>query len=86
MKGDANPVHLAPRCTAKSKWSGLPCKRPAVWGWKVCRMNGVKGWHKSGHSHPQYQYGGRSLDMIATRKLITALAREARNHLGDMNH
>jgi hypothetical protein len=86
MKGDANPMHLAPRCTAKSKRTGLPCKSPAVRGWKICRMHGARGGHKSGHRHPQYQHGGRSLDMEATRKLITALAREARDHLGDMDH
>lgn len=85
MKCDANPMHLAPRCTAQSKRSGLPCKSPAVRGWQVCRMHGANGGHKSGHGHPQYQHGGRSHDMVTTRKLITALAREARDHLGDMD-
>ena len=85
MKDDANPMHLAPRCTAQSKRSGLPCKSPAVRGWKFCRMHGEKGGHKSGHSHPQYQHGGRSHDMVKTRKFLTALAREARDHLGDMD-
>jgi hypothetical protein len=49
-------------------------------------MHGARGGHKSGHSHPQYQHGGRSHDMEATRKLITALARDARDHLTDMEH
>jgi hypothetical protein len=85
MKGDANPMHLADRCTAKSKRSGLPCKSPAVRGWKVCRMHGAKGGHKSGHSHPQYQHGGYSRDALEMRRLVTALTRNARGHFGDMD-
>jgi len=85
MKTDVNPMHSAPRCTAKSKRSGLPCKSPAVRGWKVCRMHGAGGGHKTGCDHPRFYHGGRSNDTVETRRLITALAREARGHLGDMN-
>jgi hypothetical protein len=41
-----NPMHKAyraPRCTAKSKRTGRPCRSPAVRGWKVCRMHGARG-------------------------------------------
>jgi hypothetical protein len=44
MKSDVNPMHPmqrlqnAPRCTARSKRTDLPCCSPAVRGWRVCRM------------------------------------------------
>jgi hypothetical protein len=33
----------APRCRAKSKRTGLPCRSPAVNGYRVCRMPGAGG-------------------------------------------
>jgi hypothetical protein len=41
-----NPLRLAqqaPRCTARSKRTGLPCRAPAVRGHCVCRMHGAGG-------------------------------------------
>ena len=38
-----HPIFHSPRCTAHSKRTGLPCKSPAVNGWKVCRMHGARG-------------------------------------------
>ena len=64
MKGAANPVHLASRCTAQFKRIGMPGKSPAVQSLKFYRMHGARGGHKSGHNHPQYQRGGRSHDMV----------------------
>jgi hypothetical protein len=29
-------AHAAPRCKARSKRTGQPCRAPAVRGWKVC--------------------------------------------------
>jgi len=87
MKHDANTMqraHQPLRCTARSKRSGRTCKAPAVRGWKVCRMHGARGGHGPGRDHPQYQHGGRSRDTEEIRKFVTALAREARDHLGDM--
>ena len=40
-----NPMqsaHAAPRCTAKSKRSGVTCRAPAVTGKHVCRMPGAR--------------------------------------------
>ena len=37
------PMHLASRCHAKSKRSGLQCRAPAVRGHEVCRMHGAGG-------------------------------------------
>ncbi|MEM7291236.1 MAG: HGGxSTG domain-containing protein, partial [Pseudomonadota bacterium] len=51
MKNDMTPMekaHAAPRCTAHSKRTGLPCKNPAVKGWTVCRLHGAGGGQKAG--------------------------------------
>jgi hypothetical protein len=80
-KPDANPMqsaHCAPRCTAKSKRSGLPCRAPAVRGWTVCRMHGAGGGAKSGTANPNWKHGGRSGEAVEFRKMANALGREAR--------
>lgn len=81
MKVDANPMqraHAAPRCTARSKRTGLPCRAPAVRGWKVCRMHGAGGGHKAGPQHPAWRHGMRSQAWIETMAEINELVREAR--------
>ncbi|SFI56130.1 hypothetical protein [Jannaschia pohangensis] len=82
MKADADPMqsaHGAPRCTAKSKRTGNPCRAPAVRGCTVCRMHGARGSAKPGTAHPNWKHGGRSGDMVNLRKLANALSRETRN-------
>jgi len=78
MKADAYPMHCAPRCTAKSKRTGLPCKSPAVRGWKVCRMHGAGSGAKPGPLHPNYLHGERSNESATVRALISTLLREGR--------
>lgn len=78
MKTDTYPMHRAPRCTAHSKRTGLPCRNPAVRGWTVCRMHGARGGAKLGKLNPAYRHGGRTQDAEALRKEITELTREAR--------
>jgi hypothetical protein len=91
MKSAINPLHptqrlqSAPRCTAKSKRTGLPCRSPAVRGWRVCRMHGAGGGQKAGTDHSQYQHGGYSRDALEMRKLVTALTRNARGNSGGMD-
>ena len=80
-ESDANPMqsaHDAPRCTAKSKRTGQPCKAPAVRGWSVCRMHGARGGAKAGALHPNWKHGGRSAEAVEIRKLVNALGRESR--------
>ena len=82
MKPDANPMqsaHSAPRCTAKSKRTGKPCRAPAVHGWTVCRMHGARGGAKPGTTHPNWRHGTRSNEAGELRKLVNALGRESRN-------
>lgn len=78
MKPDAYPMHCAPRCSAKSKRTGWPCKSPAVRGWAVCRMHGAGGGAKPGKAHPNYRHGERSREAVALRALVNALGRESR--------
>ena len=82
MKADANPMqsaHAAPRCTAKSKRTGKPCRAPAVHGWTVCRMHGAGGGAKPGAAHPNWKHGARSNEAVELRRLVNALGRETRN-------
>ena len=81
MKSDGNPMqsaHAAPRCTAKSKRTGQPCRNPAVRGWTVCRMHGAGGGARSGPANPNWRHGGRSGETVELRKLANMLGREAR--------
>ena len=78
MKNDANPMHkahAAPRCSARSKRTGLPCKAPAVRGWSVCRMHGARGGHGPGKANPAYKHGMRTREWVELRKELCELAR-----------
>src|SRR4029453_2527921 len=71
-----NPMHkahAAPRCTAKSKRTGQPCRAPAVRGWQVCRMHGARGGAPEGKWNGNYRHGARSKETIELRKLIKSL-------------
>lgn len=89
MKADADPLHAAnaaPRCTAKSKRTGQPCRSPAVRGWRVCRMHGAGGGARPGPANPAWKHGCRSGEAVALRKLANAMRREASklaSELGD---
>jgi hypothetical protein len=78
MKVDSYPMHRAPRCTAHSKCTGLPCCNPAVRGWSVCRMHGARGGAGPGRLNPAYRHGGRTQEAQELRKMIADLARESR--------
>ncbi len=81
MKVDTNPMqraHGAPRCTAKSKRTGLPCNNPAVRGWMVCRMHGAGGGHGSGNANPAYKHGMRSREAEDSRRAVNEQTRMAR--------
>ena len=78
-KSDANPMqraHAAPRCTARSKRSGLLCKNPAVKGWRVCRMHGAGGGHGAGEANPAYRHGMRSQEWVELRKEIGEMGKD----------
>lgn len=90
MKGDSNPMHpvqrlfAAPRCSARTKRTGLPCQAPAVKGWTVCRMHGAHGGAPSGTGNGMWRHGGRSTETVAIRHLAAALSRLARDDCGGL--
>lgn len=72
-----NPMqsaHNSPRCTAKSKRTGKPCRGPAVRGYTVCRMHGAKGGAPCGELNGNYRHGestnAATENMRSVRRLI----------------
>ncbi|WP_306355456.1 HGGxSTG domain-containing protein [Roseibium aggregatum] len=72
-------MHSAPRCAARSKRTGKPCRNPAVNGWSVCRMHGARGGSMSGKDCPAYKHGGRTKEAEQLRKLSNDLTRLMRD-------
>ncbi len=69
-------AHEAPRCRARSKRTKLPCKNPAVKGWRVCRMHGARGGSQSGKLSASYKHGGATKEIKAMRKEIAQIVRD----------
>jgi hypothetical protein len=69
------PMHLSPRCSAKSKRTGEPCKAPAVTGWSVCRCHGAGGGAPKGARNGNYRHGGFTCEAIAERQDMAAWVR-----------
>jgi uncharacterized protein YjcR len=74
------PIHLAPRCKARSKRSGNPCRSPAVRGFNVCRMHGAGGGAPIGNCNA-VKHGQFTCEAIAMRREVTELVREARRQV-----
>jgi len=77
MKSDINPMHSAPRCTAHTKRTGLPCKAPAVTGWSVCRVYAAGGGAPVGKRNGHYRHDGRTTE--ADQVTPPVLCEELRN-------
>jgi uncharacterized protein YjcR len=75
------PMHLASRCRAKSKRSGLQCRAPAVRGHSVCRMHGAGGGAPKGNKNA-LKHGDFTGEGLARKRRISALARMARETMG----
>lgn len=90
MKSDANPrdpaqrLRDAPRCRAKAKSTGQPCKAPAVKGWRVCRVHGAGGGAPRGQGHGNWLHGRRSLEITEMRRVTSALLRMAREAINSL--
>ncbi|MBL9075752.1 hypothetical protein [Tabrizicola sp.] len=78
MKPDGYPLQQVPRCTARSKRTGLPCCNHPVRGWTVCRMHGARGGAGPGKLNPAYRHGGRAKQAEEMRKMVAELLRESR--------
>jgi len=66
-------AHAAPRCSARSKRTGLPCKGPAMKGWKVCRSHGARGGAPRNSAHGNYKHGRFTCEAIEARRETAAL-------------
>jgi hypothetical protein len=76
-----NPLqsaHAAPRCKAKSKRAGKPCRAPAVRGCHVCRMHGAKGGAPTGKLNGNYRHGTHTKEAIQAARYVNLLSRLAR--------
>ena len=77
-----NPLqsaHAAPRCKAKSKRTGKPCRAPAVRGYRVCRMHGAGGGAPTGKQNGNYRHGASTKEAINAGRYVNLLARLARD-------
>jgi hypothetical protein len=72
-------AHAAPRCGAKSKRTGKPCRAPAVHGCRVCRMHGAGGGGPSGVRNGNYRTGGRTKQVQEVVRGVNELLRLARD-------
>lgn len=77
-------LQKARRCRARSKRSGERCRAPAVRGWNVCRFHGAGGGAPRGPAHGNYKHGGRSIELLETKRMIAELQRLARQTLDNL--
>jgi hypothetical protein len=75
---DTSRLNSAPRCQAKSKRSGLPCRAPAVGGYRVCRMHGARGGAPKGKRNGNYRHGQATNDARSRMARINYLGRMLR--------
>jgi hypothetical protein len=72
-------AHAAPRCSAKSKRSGLQCQAPAMRGKRVCHIHGGKSpGAPCGDLHGRYVHGRQTREAKNARKEVRNLIRMAR--------
>lgn len=65
--------NAAPRCRAKSKRTGLPCRSPAVRGYRVCRMHGARGGAPKGKKNGIFGMAAGRKKLSARRATSTSL-------------
>jgi hypothetical protein len=71
------PMHLTPRCLARSKRSGKPCQSPAMPNGR-CRLHGGKSPGPPKGNRNAWKHGGRSAETTQLRRAMNLLARLAR--------
>ena len=75
----------APRCTATSKRTKMPCMAPAVNGWSVCRFHGAGGGAPKGKANGSYKSGLHAQEARAVRRDIQDLLRQAKMMIAAIN-
>lgn len=81
---NTGPMLASPRCGAKTR-SGTPCRSPAVFGKKRCRMHG--GAHGSGApigNKNALKQGQYTKEAIAERAEVARLIKNARKFLDEI--
>ena len=72
-----HPMHLAPRCSARSKRSGKRCRGPAVRGKLVCRFHGARAGAPKGPANGAYRHGLHTQEAVKERRAIARLQHDA---------
>ena len=80
------PMHLSPRCAARSKRTGERCRAPAVSGWKVCRFHGAGGGGPKGKRNGNYKHGRFTAEAVHIRRTVSALVRASRRSLAALSN
>ena len=75
------PMHLSPRCSARSKRTRERCRAPAVNGWTVCRFHGAGGGGPRGKRNGMYKHGLYTNEAIDERRALSTLLRVSRKSL-----
>ena len=76
------PMHMSPRCSARSKRTGQRCQAPAVRDWTVCRFHGARGGGPKGPRNGSYKHGLFTAEAVEFRRTVSALVRASRKALG----
>ncbi len=65
--------HGSKQCSALTKRAKQPCKNPAAYGCKTCRMHGARKAEsiKRGEHHPNYVHGMRTLENQKERSAVS---------------
>lgn len=71
-------MHLAPRCGAKGKRTGLPCRAPAMKNGR-CRLHGGKSSGPPAGNKNALKHGEYTVEAIAERRYVKRLLRDSRN-------
>ena len=80
------PMHLSPRCSARSKRTGERCRAPAVRGWGVCRFHGAGGGGPTGKHNGNYKHELFTAEAVQMRRTVSALVKASRRSLAALSN
>ena len=75
-------LRAAPRCRSRSKRTKMPCRAPAVRGFRVCRFHGARGGAPRGNRNA-WKHGTRGGAWRSEARALRALVRVARELVSD---
>jgi len=86
MKNEKQPLamHFAPRCGAKCKRTGLPCKGPAMANGR-CRLHGGKSTGAPKGNKNALKHGLYTKEMLAEKKAVQKLLNQAKETLSQFH-